>query len=122
MPEIRQNRARSVAPTAITAAPSPRSAIFGLTLTPFKGCIVAQASLPRSFHRTPQVFHDQNQVHRIGRARLKRWQTQGLTPGVIVHFLSYQPLDDLFQLRVGTELIQVGSESLAGLRGETVTE
>ena len=54
-------------------------------------------------------------------ARLKRWQTLGLTPGVCVHFLSVQPLDGLFQLRVGDGTIQVGSEGLAGLRGEEMT-
>lgn len=50
--------------------------------------------------------------------RLKRWQTLGLIPGASVTFLSHQPLDDLFQLQVGNEIIQLGSEGLAGLRGE----
>jgi len=50
--------------------------------------------------------------------RLRRWQEQGLTPGATVHFLSYQPLDDLFHLQVGRETIPVGSEGLRGLRGE----
>ena len=30
----------------------------------------------------------------------------------------HQPLDDIFHLRVGTRAIHVGSEGLAGLRGE----
>jgi DtxR family Mn-dependent transcriptional regulator len=52
--------------------------------------------------------------------RLKRWQTLGLTPGVHVHFISIQPLDDLYHLRVGEQTIHVGSEGLVGLRGEAV--
>ena len=54
--------------------------------------------------------------------RLRRWQTQGLTPGAVVHFLSYQPLDDLFNLKVGENTIPVGSEGLMGLRGELIAE
>jgi DtxR family Mn-dependent transcriptional regulator len=50
--------------------------------------------------------------------RLRRWQTQGLTPGATVHFISYQPLDDLFHLEVDNRSIHVGSEGLVGLRGE----
>lgn len=52
--------------------------------------------------------------------RLKRWQTLGLTPGVIVRFVGHQPLDDLFELGVGKKIVQLGSEGLAGLRGELV--
>jgi DtxR family Mn-dependent transcriptional regulator len=55
-------------------------------------------------------------------ARLRRWQTLGLIPGAVVHFLSYQPLDDLFNLQVGVQTIPVGSEGLRGLRGEVVAE
>ena len=51
-------------------------------------------------------------------ARLRHWRSMGLTPGVVVHFLSYQPLDDIYHLRVGEQTIHVGSEGLAGLRGE----
>src|SRR5438094_18003 len=47
--------------------------------------------------------------------RLRRWQTLGLTPGAVVRVLSYQPLDDMFQLEVGDAVIPVGSEGLAGL-------
>src|SRR3989440_10842528 len=50
--------------------------------------------------------------------RLRRWQTLGLTPGAVVRIVSYQPLDDMFQLRVGEQVIPVGSEGLAGVRGE----
>jgi DtxR family Mn-dependent transcriptional regulator len=52
--------------------------------------------------------------------RLRRWQTLGLTPGVTVRILHHQPLDDLFELQVGDRVIPVGSEGLAGLRGELV--
>ena len=43
---------------------------------------------------------------------------QCLTPGATVEILHYQPLDDLFEVRVGGRLIRLGSEGLAGLRGE----
>jgi DtxR family Mn-dependent transcriptional regulator len=52
--------------------------------------------------------------------RLRRWQAQGLTPGATVRIRSYQPLDDLFELEVGDAVIPLGSEALAGLRGELV--
>ena len=51
-------------------------------------------------------------------ARLRHWRELGLTPGAIVHILSYQQLDDLFEVEVGGRLIRLGSEGLAGLRGE----
>ena len=54
-------------------------------------------------------------------ARLRRWQAQGLTPGEVVRVRSYQPLDDLFELEVGGRVLLLGSEALAGLRGEEVT-
>ncbi len=50
--------------------------------------------------------------------RLRHWQALGLTPGATVHILHYQPLDDLFEVRVGDRLVRLGSEGLAGLRGE----
>ena len=50
--------------------------------------------------------------------RLRRWQTLGLTPGTTVYIRSHQPLDDLFELEVGGQVISVGSEGLMGLRGE----
>jgi DtxR family Mn-dependent transcriptional regulator len=50
--------------------------------------------------------------------RLRHWQSMGLTPGVTVTFVGHQPLDDMFDLRVGSQVIHVGSEGLAGLRGE----
>lgn len=51
-------------------------------------------------------------------ARLRHWQSLGFTPGATIHFLSYQPLDDIFEVKVGDRLHRVGSEGLAGLRGE----
>jgi len=50
--------------------------------------------------------------------RLRRWQAQGLKPGAIVEFRAYQPLDDLFEICVGTRMVSLGSEGLAGLLGE----
>ena len=50
--------------------------------------------------------------------RLRRWQTLGLMPGVTVFFVRHQPLDDLFELRVGDQVFPLGSEGLMGLLGE----
>jgi DtxR family Mn-dependent transcriptional regulator len=50
--------------------------------------------------------------------RLRHWQTHGLMPGATVRFDSYQPLDDLYEIEVAGRRIQLGSEGLAGLRGE----
>jgi DtxR family Mn-dependent transcriptional regulator len=50
--------------------------------------------------------------------RLRRWQALGLTPGATVRVRSYQPLDDLFEIEVGGQVFPLGSEGLAGLRGE----
>ena len=50
--------------------------------------------------------------------RLRHWQTMGLVPGAVVDFVSHQRLDDIFHLRVGERTLHVGSEGLAGLRGE----
>lgn len=51
-------------------------------------------------------------------ARLRHWQSQGLTPGARVRILAYQELDDLFEVEVDGHLIRLGSEGLSGLRGE----
>ncbi len=53
--------------------------------------------------------------------RLRHWRTQGLTPGARVRILTYQELDDLFEVEVDGILVRLGSEGLAGLRGELVT-
>lgn len=50
--------------------------------------------------------------------RLRHWRMLGLIPGAHVLFVGYQPLDDMFDLKVGERTIHVGSEGLAGLRGE----
>jgi DtxR family Mn-dependent transcriptional regulator len=52
--------------------------------------------------------------------RLRHWRGQGLTPGARVRILSYQELDDLFEVEVDGKLVRLGSEGLAGLRGEPV--
>jgi DtxR family Mn-dependent transcriptional regulator len=54
--------------------------------------------------------------------RLRRWQELGLTPGTAVRVLSYQPLDNLFQLQVGDRIVALAKEGLAGLSGELVSE
>jgi DtxR family transcriptional regulator, Mn-dependent transcriptional regulator len=50
--------------------------------------------------------------------RLRRWQELGLTPGAVVGIVRYEPLDDLFEIRVGDRVFPLGSEGLAGLLGE----
>ncbi len=51
-------------------------------------------------------------------ARLRRWREQGLVPGATIRIVVYEPLDDLFEVAVGGRLVRLGSEGLAGLRGE----
>ena len=51
-------------------------------------------------------------------ARLRHWRDLGLVPGATVHILDFQELDDLFEVQVGERIIRLGSEGLAGLRGE----
>jgi DtxR family Mn-dependent transcriptional regulator len=53
-------------------------------------------------------------------ARLRHWQRLGLTPGATVQILTYEPLDDLFEVLVAGKLIRLGSEGLDGLRGELI--
>ena len=54
--------------------------------------------------------------------RLRRWQSLGLVPGITVTFVSHQPLDDIFGVRVGDQVLHLGSEGLAGLRGELAAD
>jgi DtxR family Mn-dependent transcriptional regulator len=54
--------------------------------------------------------------------RLRRWQTLGLTPGATVRIRSHQPLDDMFEIEVGGQVIPLGSEGLVGLLGEPIRE
>ena len=51
-------------------------------------------------------------------ARLRHWRDLGLVPGAVVAIVLYQDLDDLFEVRVNGRLVRLGSEGLAGLRGE----
>src|SRR5215468_8481710 len=37
--------------------------------------------------------------------RLRRWQSLGLKPGAVVHFITHQPLDDLYEIRVGNKTV-----------------
>ena len=53
--------------------------------------------------------------------RLRHWQSLGLVPGAIVHVVSYQPLDDIFEIAVSGRTLRLGSEGLFGLRGESVS-
>jgi DtxR family transcriptional regulator, Mn-dependent transcriptional regulator len=55
-------------------------------------------------------------------ARLRRWRDLGLTPGTTVRIVSYEPLDDIFEVEVGNQLVRLGSEGLSGLRGELVAD
>src|SRR5262245_7871119 len=50
--------------------------------------------------------------------RLRRWRTLGLTPGATLDVVSYQRLDDLFEIRIGSRVVPLGSEGLDGLLGE----
>jgi len=54
--------------------------------------------------------------------RLRRWRTLGLVPGATVEVVSYQPLDDLFEVRVGSRVVPLGSEGLDGLLGELASD
>ncbi len=50
--------------------------------------------------------------------RLRRWRDLGLIPGATAIILNHQPLDDVYELEVDGMVIRMGSEGLAGLRGE----
>ena len=84
------------------------------------------AIAPRNLHSLDTFRAGQRVVIREARddspERLRRWQALGLTPGVTVDFVGHQPLDDLFELRVGNRIVPLGSEGLAGLLGEAVEE
>jgi DtxR family Mn-dependent transcriptional regulator len=54
--------------------------------------------------------------------RLRRWRELGLTPGATVGIVSVQPLDNLFELQVGGDIVRLGPEALAGLRGELAAD
>jgi len=50
--------------------------------------------------------------------RLKRWKELGLIPGATAEFVSFLPLDDLYEFRVGEQLVRLGREGLAGIQGQ----
>jgi DtxR family transcriptional regulator, Mn-dependent transcriptional regulator len=52
--------------------------------------------------------------------RLRRWQQLGLKPGATAVVVSYQPLDDVYELEVNGTLVRLGSEGLAGVKGEAL--
>jgi DtxR family Mn-dependent transcriptional regulator len=54
--------------------------------------------------------------------RLRRWRELGLTPGAVVDVTRFEPLDNLFELQVGGQVVRLGPEALAGLRGELVRD
>jgi DtxR family Mn-dependent transcriptional regulator len=54
--------------------------------------------------------------------RLRRWRSLGLTPGAVVVFVRHEPLDDLFEVRIGEQTVALGSEGLAGLLGEVLPD
>jgi len=53
-------------------------------------------------------------------ARLRHWRELGLVPGSTLEIVTYEQLDDLFEVMVAGRLIRLGSEGLSGLRGELV--
>lgn len=83
---------------------------------------LTQRELQRLSHFRPGQTVRIREVQDDNPDRLRRWQTLGLTPGATVHILSYQPLDDLFEVRVGDRVIHMGSEGLAGLQGERMKD
>jgi DtxR family transcriptional regulator, Mn-dependent transcriptional regulator len=87
--------------------PTPEGSLAQRQLVPLCECVAGQQVIIRE-------VQDDNPE------RLRRWQALGLTPGARIRVLSYQPLDDIFQLQVGDATIPVGSGGLAGLRGEVV--
>jgi DtxR family Mn-dependent transcriptional regulator len=54
--------------------------------------------------------------------RLRRWRELGLVPGATVEIVRFEPLDNLFEVDVEGNLVRLGPEALAGLRGEPAVE
>jgi DtxR family Mn-dependent transcriptional regulator len=52
--------------------------------------------------------------------RLRRWSDLGLVPGATVTLLRQQPLDGTFDVQVGSQVVTLAAEGLAGLLGEPV--
>src|SRR5260370_24598433 len=53
---------------------------------------------------------------------LRRWRELGLVPGATVEIVRFEPLDNLFEVDVAGNLVRLGPEALAGLRGEPAEE
>ena len=52
--------------------------------------------------------------------RLRRWSDLGLRPGATVTLLRHHVLDGTFDVRVGTRIVTLGAEGLAGLLAEAL--
>jgi DtxR family Mn-dependent transcriptional regulator len=89
--------------------PTPEGALARRDLRPLSTFRTGQKALIR------EVQDDDAQ-------RLRRWQALGLVPGTTVTFLGHQPLDGLFEIEAGGQVLSVGGEGLEGLRGELVSE
>jgi DtxR family Mn-dependent transcriptional regulator len=50
--------------------------------------------------------------------RLRRWQELGLKPGAVTLLVSFQPLDDMYELQIEDEVIRLGREGLTGIQGQ----
>jgi DtxR family Mn-dependent transcriptional regulator len=50
--------------------------------------------------------------------RLRRWHQLGLVPGAIAEMVSYLPVDDIYEIRIGGSVVRLGREALHGILGE----
>jgi DtxR family transcriptional regulator, Mn-dependent transcriptional regulator len=50
--------------------------------------------------------------------RLKRWEELGLVPGATAEFVSFLPLDDLYEFKIGEQHVRLGRDGLAGIQGQ----
>lgn len=50
--------------------------------------------------------------------RLRRWRELGVVPGARGRMVSYQPLDDVYEMALEGSVIRVGQEGLEGVLGE----
>lgn len=89
-------------------------------LIPTREGVLTQRELQRlcDFRTGQRVIIREAQDDNPG--RLRRWQELGLVPGATVEIVCFEPLDNLFEVRVGGNLVRLGPEALAGLRGEAV--
>ncbi len=81
--------------------------------------------LTRDLRRLSEFRAGQNVIVREAQddnpARLRHWQELGLIPGARIQIVTFEQLDDLYEILVDGRLIRLGSEGLAGLRGELAT-